>query len=107
MSDQPWRLRTALIQGPPGPVGTFDEEMQAWTPPSIASGAVTSTTVAFTQGIILGMQAWACANVPLTAGYFLVAQVTATNVVTVTAINLTGGAYTPGALTLKVSVSVN
>jgi hypothetical protein len=107
MADQPWRLRTALIQGPPGPVGTFAEETQAWTPPSIASGQVTSTTVAFTQGVTVGMQAWACANVVLTPGYFLTSQVTATNVVTVTAVNLTGGAYTPGALILKVSVSVN
>ena len=86
MPDQPWRIRTELIQGPPGP-GKYLSASQAWTPGTIDAGAsvsvaVTVATAAVGQSVIApGF------SLALAAGVLISAQVSSANTVTVTIFN--------------------
>lgn len=62
-----------------------------WNPASVASGAATSTTVTVT-GAALGDLADAAFSLAVPAGVVLSAEVTAADTVTVTLLNLSGGA---------------
>lgn len=93
--DAPWRRLTEQIQGPPGP-GKFLSASASWTPGSIASGTVASTTISV-PGAVVGQPAAVGFSVDLAAGAFMLAQVSAANTVRVIFLNLTGSPYTPGA----------
>jgi len=73
-----------------------------WDAPSVASGASTSTTVTVT-GAAVGDLATVAHSVAVPAGCLLTAQVTASNTVTVTLLNLSGSAVdlASGTLTVK------
>jgi Right handed beta helix region len=62
---------------------------KTWDPSSVATGAVTSTTVTVT-GAAVGDQAHASFSVVLPAGCFLASEVTAADTVTVSLVNLSG-----------------
>lgn len=77
-----------------------------WDPPSVASGASTSTTVTV-SGAAIGDAAEALLSVPgsgLPSGVVVTADVTAANTVTVTLFNLSGSARDVSPATLRVSV---
>lgn len=71
---------------------------------SVASGAVASTTVTVT-GAALGDFALAWMSIAIPAGAFLAAQVTAADTVTVTLVNLSGGAVDLASATLYACAS--
>lgn len=77
----------------------------AWTPGLIANGATAQVTVAI-LGARLRMTALAALDTALPAGTFISAAVTASDVVTVTIGNLSGGGATPTAGNLRVDVIV-
>ena len=104
--DFPWRVRTLLVQGPPGPAGKFSSNSLIWTPPSTANGGFSSTTLIVT-GVVVGQNAHAAFSVDVTPGAFFVAQVSAANTVRVLFYNFTGAPYTPGAGTVWVDVSLH
>lgn len=74
-----------------------------WDPASVADGAMTSTTVTVT-GAAVGDVVAVGFSVAVPAGALLVGSVTATNTVTVTLFNKTGGALDLGSGTLKATV---
>jgi hypothetical protein len=73
--------------------------------PSVADGAMTSTTVTVT-GAVLGMVARVSLNVAVPAGAILSGQVTAADTVTVTLFNKTGGALDLASGTLRADAFV-
>lgn len=80
---------------------TFRENT-VWDPPSVASGASTTTTVAV-SGVLIGMAALASFSLDL-QGLSLSAYVSSAGVVTVVLANLTGGSIDLGSGTLIVKV---
>lgn len=74
-----------------------------WDPALIADGAMTSTTVTVT-GAVLGDVAMASFTLAVPAGALLMASVTATDTVTVTLFNKTGGNLDLGSGTLRAVV---
>jgi hypothetical protein len=76
---------------------------KTWDPPSVASSAMTSTTVTAT-GAVVGDFATAALAIAMPAGCALVAEVTAANTVTVSLINLSGSTQDPASGTLRVHV---
>lgn len=74
-----------------------------WDPPSIGDGAMTSTTVTVT-GALLGDTAFAAFSLVVPAGALLTAQVTASNTVTVTLYNKSGGSLDLSSGTLRATV---
>ena len=76
-----------------------------WDPGSIADGAMTSTTVTVT-GAALGDLVLSCSDtVAVPAGATLTGQVTASNTVTVTLFNKTGGNLDLASGTIRVVVA--
>lgn len=98
----PWRFRTKLIKGPPGPTGKITVTA-AWTPGVIASGSTVSITVTVT-GAALGMVAMGAFSLALPAGVVPAAAVTAANTVVVSLLNLSGSSQTLGAGTATAEV---
>jgi parallel beta-helix repeat protein len=74
----------------------------AWDPPSLADGATASTTVTATA--LMGDSAISAFSLAIPAGAMLTASVTATNTVTVTLQNKTGGVLDLASGTLRVTV---
>jgi hypothetical protein len=103
VSELPWRVRTSLVQGPPGPVGTFLAATLAWTPGAVTNGSNVQTTVTV-NGAMVTSPAWAAWSAALPAGVILTAQVTAANTVTVTLLNLSGSTQTIAAGTVTATV---
>jgi hypothetical protein len=103
MSELPWRQRTQLIQGPPGPMGSFLAATAAWTPGAVLNGATASTTITV-NGAMVTSPAWAAWSASLPAGVILTAQVTVANTVLVTLINLSGSTQTITAGTVTATV---
>jgi hypothetical protein len=105
MSDQPWRIRTELVQGPPGP-GKFFSGSASWTPGTIGAGASVTKTVAVV-GSVLGQSVVPPGfSLVLPAGVLASGQVTAPDVVTVTLTNFSASPVTIGAGTVSVAVAV-
>lgn len=77
---------------------------KAWDAPDVADGSMTSTTVTVT-GAALGDVAQASVSVALPAGVIMSAAVTATDTVTVTMANQSGGSVNLGSATLRVVVT--
>lgn len=78
-------------------------ETKTWNPPSLSNGSQTSTTVTVT-GAAVGDPAIAGLSSISTAGWFLSANVTSTDTVTVTLMNHTGGTVDLAEGTLTVIV---
>lgn len=76
---------------------------KTWDPPSLSNGSQTSTTVTVT-GAAVGDPAIAGLSSINAAGWFLSANVTSANTVTVTLMNHTGGTVDLGSGTLTVIV---
>lgn len=74
---------------------------KTWDPPSVADGAMTSTTVTVT-GVAFGDFIRASFSQALPAGMQLTAEVTAANTVTVTLVNHSGGTLDIASGTLRV-----
>lgn len=77
------------------------EATKTYDPPSIADGAMTSTTVTY-AGAAIGDKFFAVFSLAVPAGAILDAQVTAADTVTVTLFNKTGGALDLASGTLRV-----
>ncbi|MFN3650102.1 MAG: hypothetical protein ACK47B_11030 [Armatimonadota bacterium] len=93
----------ALVIGGGTPIAKYLSATKVWDPPSIADGAITSTTVTVT-GAAVGDLAVAGLTT-LTAGLALLsAHVTAADTVTVVLLNKTGGALDVASGTLRVGV---
>lgn len=74
-----------------------------WDPSSVSSGSAVSTTVTAT-GAAVGDLATASFSIALPAGCFLVAEVTATNTVTVTLVNVSGSSQNVATGIVRVQV---
>lgn len=97
MSNAPWRTRTKLIQGPPGPPGLV-LGTATWTPGTVGSGASVSVSVTVV-GALVGQLAMGSFSLALPSGVYCVAQAGA-GVVIVTLVNQSGVSQTIGAGTV-------
>jgi len=77
---------TVTATVPPGSVGVFLNGSSAWSPGTIANGALVSLTVAVT-GAVLGQDAWAAFLTALPAGVIVWAAVSSAGNVQVCMIN--------------------
>lgn len=103
--DAPWRIRTKLIQGPPGPTKLTSGSV-AWTPGTINAGASASVSVPVTNAVV-GQTALGAFSLALPAGVLASACVTAAGTVTVTLFNLSGVSQTLAAGTAWADVLVH
>lgn len=94
-------LCTADVVAPPFSDSAPVTGSKTWDPPSVAAGANTTTTVP-TPGAVVGAPVSATFSLALPAQVTLLAQVTATDTVTVTLLNGTAGAVDLGSGTLSV-----
>lgn len=105
MADSPWRVRTKLLQGPPGPTKLTSGSV-SWTPGTIAGGAFSSVAVPVTAAVV-GQSAVPGFSLPLPAGVLASASVTAAGVVTVSLFNFSGSPVTLAAGTAWADVLVH